>query len=107
MSDEFIRPDSADAIRLLREVQADCCSLSNFILGVAEHAGEAWRHHLPAMLSALRLLHSRCERELQLVGEWREDYRQMDEIANKLIDEEIKLCAWLSRVVGRPAPLCQ
>jgi hypothetical protein len=101
MSD-YLTNDDSEALREIRELEAECRGLLNFIPEAAGYSGRRYQHHVPTMLKRVECLRGRCEHELSCFGQWRKDYRKPEEIAEELNKEFRETCLWLARMVGPP-----
>ena len=59
-----------------------------------------WRPHLPQMHAALAHFAELCREELENLGAWREDGRDLEEIHESVWEEGERLVRWLNRMLG-------
>lgn len=89
----------------LKEILEDYAATTAKLVGAlhdAAQSGEAidWLPHLPQMHAAVGYFAELCEDELQNLGHWREDGRDLDEVHELVWDEGERLVQWLRRMLG-------
>jgi hypothetical protein len=87
----------------MRQLEGECRHLLKFIPDAAAYSGHRYQHHVPAMFRTVERLRARCAQEISRFGEWREDYRKPEEIAEELSTQFSRTCSWLARMVGPTA----
>lgn len=90
-----------DLRRIIEEYAQNTAVLIDALHGsVGRDESLMWRPHLPQMHSALAHFAELCREELENLGEWREDGRDLEEIHEAVWEEGERLVHWLNRMLG-------
>ena len=89
----------------LKEILEDYARTTSHLMDALHGAAESdesknWRPHIPQMHAALAHFSELCRDEIENIGSWRTDGRDLEDVHESVWNEGERLVRWLNRMLG-------